>query len=271
MMRQTSMGVMTSLALLLVAPLETPAQDLEGSVEQAAKKTQNPVADQYKLQLENFFNFGLGPKDATQYALHAIPTIPFQLSEDWNLITRTELLVIDQPSPSRDVESAFGLGDLNPTLYLSPRKHATFSWGLGPTFTFPTATESALGSQEWSAGPAAVALVTQGPWVIGSRINNQWSFAGWGDHGVNRMWVQPFAHYNFPEGWYLATLPTITANWKAKSGEEWTVPVGGGIGKHWLLGKLGIDAQLMGFYNVERPPGAANSTFLFQIQLVRPK
>jgi hypothetical protein len=51
----------------------------------------------------------------------------------------------------------------------------------------------------------------------------------------------------------------------------WTVPVGGGIGKHWLAGKVGIDAQLMSFYNVEHPAGAADWQLLFQVQVVFPK
>jgi hypothetical protein len=172
----------------------------------------------------------MGTNNVTQYDHNDVLTIPLKLTDDWNLITRTDLPIINQPSLAPGTESAFGLSDLSPTLYLSPRKPSALEWGVGPSLTFPTATARSLGSGKWGAGPAAVVVTVQGPWVIGTRINNMWSFAGWGEQAINEMWLQPFAHYNFRRGWYLASLPTITANWKASSRNVWTVPLGGGLG-----------------------------------------
>jgi hypothetical protein len=67
--------------------------------------------------------------------------------------------------------SPFGLGDLNPTFFLSPAKPGKLIWGVGPTFTLPTATDSLLGTSKWSMGPAAVALSMPGPWVFGALAN----------------------------------------------------------------------------------------------------
>jgi hypothetical protein len=47
---------------------------------------------------------------------------------------------------------------------------------------------------------------------------------------VSQMVIQPFVNYNLPDGWYLSSVPLITANWEASSGNTWTVPVGGGGG-----------------------------------------
>ncbi len=263
-------AVVTLLALLLAAPLWAAEEE---TATELAKKTQNPVADLISVPFQNNFNFGVGPNKVTQYLLNVQPVIPFKLTEDWNLITRTILPIINQPSPAPGVESAFGLGDLNPTLFLSPRKSGAVIWGLGPTFTFPTATDSILGSGKWSAGPAGVVLTMQGPWVLGVLANNQWSFAGWGDQDVNQMLIQPFVNYNFPDGWYLTTVPDITANWKASSGNVWTVPLGGGFGNLWRVGKVGlpINTQLQAFYNVEHPDGGADWQLRFQIQVLLPK
>jgi hypothetical protein len=121
------------------------------------------------------------------------------------------------------------------------------------------------------AGPAVVVLTMQGPWVVGTRINNPWSFAGWSHQNINETWLQPFAHYNMRSGLYFASLPTITANWKTSSGNVWTVPLGGGIGKHWRLTEVwSIDAQLQSFCAVKHPDEAPNRQFFFQIQLVHP-
>jgi hypothetical protein len=243
----------------------------EESQEALAKAAQNPVAKLISVPFQNNFNFGVGPNDATQYILNVQPVIPISLSEDWNLITRTIMPIINQPSPAPGVPSVFGLGDINPTFFLSPAKSGKLIWGVGPTFSFPTATDSMLGNGKWCAGPAVVALTMQGHWVIGAIANQQWSFAGWGNKDVSAFLVQPFVNYNLPHGWYLCSAPIMTANWEANSGDKWTVPLGGGIGKIQRFGKLPLNIQLQAFYNVEKPDNAADWQLRFQVQFLFPK
>ena len=138
------------------------------SEEELAKIAQNPVANLVSVPFQNNFNFGIGPNHATQWDLNFQPVIPITLNEDWNLITRTILPIVNQPSPAPGIRSAFGLGDINPTLFLSPAGSKKFIWGVGPTFTFPTATDPMLGNGMYSAGPALVGLTMQGHWVIGA-------------------------------------------------------------------------------------------------------
>jgi len=241
------------------------------SQEALAKAAQNPVAKLISVPFQNDFNFGVGPREVTQWILNVQPVIPISLNEDWNLITRTIIPIINQPSPAAGIPSAFGLGDINPTFFLSPANSGKLIWGAGPTFTFPTATDSLLGSGKYSAGPAAVALTMQGHWVIGALANQQWSYAGWGDNDVSAMLIQPFVNYNLPHGWYLTSAPIITANWEAGSGDKWTVPVGAGVGKIQRFGKLPLNLQLSAFYNVEKPDNGPDWQLRFQIQFLFPK
>ena len=134
----------------------------------------------------------------------------------------------------------------------------------------PTATASQLGSGKFSLGPSAVALMIEGPWVFGALINNQWSVAGWSDRDVNQMLLQPFVNYNFGEGWYLTSAPIITADWKADSGDRWTVPVGAGVGKLFKAGKLPINTQIQAFSNVEHPKFGPDWQLRFQVQFLLP-
>jgi hypothetical protein len=238
-----------------------------------AKKTQNPVADLISVPLQSNFNFGAGSKDKMIYILNVQPVIPINVTEDWNLITRIIMPIINQPSLFPGMDSATGLGDINPTFFLSPAKPGGLIWGFGPTFTLPTATDDLLGSEKWSMGPAAVALTMHGPWVFGGLINNQWSFAGSNKRDkVNQMLLQPFVNYNLPAGWYLTSSPILTANWAAdRGGDVWTVPLGGGAGKLIKLGNLPINTQLTAYGNVAKPEFGPDWQLRFQIQFLFPK
>ena len=79
--------------------------------------------------------------------LNIQPVIPISIAPDWNLIVRTIVPIINQPSVAKGVPSAAGLGDINPTLFLSPAKPGKLIWGFGPTWTMPTATDKILGAQ----------------------------------------------------------------------------------------------------------------------------
>lgn len=239
--------------------------------ESLAREVQNPVAKLISVPFQNNFNFGIGPEEVTQYVLNIQPVVPITLNDDWNLITRTIIPVISQPSPAPGLPSAAGLGDINPTLFLSPAKSGGFIWGFGPTFTMPTATESLLGTGLWSAGPAAVALTMQGPWVVGVLANQQWSFAGWGDGEVSAFLVQPFINYNLPQGWYLSSAPIVTANWKERARDAWVIPVGGGVGKIFHLGRLPLNGQIQAYYNVRTSEEGPDWQLRVQLQFLFPK
>jgi hypothetical protein len=239
--------------------------------EALAKAAQNPIANMISVPFQNNFNFGIGPNEVTQWNLNVQPVIPISLNKDWNLITRTVIPIIDQPSLAPGVPSAFGLGDINPQFYFSPAKPGGLIWGIGPTFTFPTGTEPLLTSGKWSAGPAVVALTIQGHWVIGAVANQQWSFAGWGDQNVSALLLQPFVNYNLPHGWYLTASPVMTANWNADSGQKWTVPLGGGVGKIFKISKQSFNAQLQAFDNVVTPDNGPDWQLRFQVQLLFPQ
>src|SRR5271165_3962848 len=256
--------------VLLRANAAEPEDDAK--TEELAKESQNPIANLISVPFQNNFNFGIGPKDATQWDLNVQPVIPITLNKDWNLITRTIMPIINQPSPAPGIESAFGLGDINPTVFLSPKNWGKLLWGVGPTMTFPTASDSLLGNGKWSAGPSLVVLTTPGDWVIGALANNQWSLAGWGKNNVNSLLVQPFINYNFSYGWYLTSSPIITANWLAQSSDRWTLPIGGGVGKLFKLGKLPVNTQLAAYCNVAKPQqGGADWQLRFQVQFLFPK
>jgi len=212
---------------------------------------------------------GLETHDRTQHILNIQPVYPVTVGS-LNLINRLIMPVLYQPVGRDDGE--FGLGDFQYTLFLAPAKSGKIIWGAGPALSLPTATDDMLGTGKWSAGPAAVVLTMPGHWVLGALVQNLWSFAGEGDRPeVNSLLIQPFVNYNLKQGWYLSYSPVITANWKADSGDRWTVPVGAGVGKIFKIGKQPLNASVGAYYNVVKPEGGADWNLRFQVQFMFPK
>jgi hypothetical protein len=87
------------------------------------------------------------------------------------------------------------------------------------------------------------------------------------------MLIQPFLNYNFKHGWYLSSAPIMTADWTVRADQQWTAPVGGGGGKLWRIGKVGlpVNTQIQAFYNAIRPDFTADWTLRVQIQFLFPK
>ena len=126
---------------------------------------------------------------------------------------------------------------MNPSFFLSPGKPGNLIWGAGPAFVIPAATNDVLGQGKFSIGPSFVALAQPGHWTLGAFVNNVWSVAGSGGRPVvNQMLLQYSINYNMKEGWYTTIQPILAANWRANSGNVWTVPFGGGVGRIMKLG-----------------------------------
>jgi hypothetical protein len=263
---------------LLAAALLTvvPAAHAEMSAEELAKLAQNPVGNLVSVPFQNNTNFNVGPRDGTQNILNIQPVYPIELNPDWNVITRTILPLIWQPGFVAGQGTEFGLGDIQLSAFLSPSKPtaAGIIWGAGAIVQMPTNTDARLGNKNWGLGPTAVVLRIQhgDPWVYGVLANNVWSLSSDERGGAyNNGLIQPFVNYNFKEGFYLTSAPIMTVNWKADGGQRWTVPLGGGVGKIFHLGRLPVNTQLSAYYNVVHPDDGANWQIRAQVQFMFPK
>jgi len=266
-MRPPNVGIAI---LFFIALTSLPGYGQESSDADLAKATQNPLASMISLPFQNNTNFGIGPGDDTQNILNIQPVWPFSLNDNWNFITRTIIPVISQPGFAPGDSRTFGLGDTTFTGWLSPKDTGKWVWGAGGALVIPTSTDDDLGAGEWAFGPSVVLLTMPGKWVIGSLFSNVWSI-GSVDEDINFFTWQPFINYNLDGGWYLVTAPLITADWEADSDNTWTIPLGGGVGKIFRIGKLPLNGQVSGYYNVEKPDFGADWQLRIQLQLLFPK
>jgi hypothetical protein len=270
-------------AASLAAALAAIPAHAEMSTEELAKLAQNPIGNLISLPFQNNTNLNAGPQNETQNILNIQPVIPIEVNSEWNIITRTIIPVISQPplTPTGG-ERINGIGDVQFSAFLSPASPGSggLIWGAGAIAQAPTDSNDALGNPRWGLGPTVVVLHLEhdDPWVYGVLVNQIWSVGNatkgsrqQGDY--SQALVQPFVNYNLPDakGTYLTSSPIITADWKADSGQKYTVPVGGGIGHIFHLGKLPVNTQLAAYYNAVKPDFGPNWQIRFQVQLMFPK
>jgi hypothetical protein len=208
------------------------------------------------------------------------PVVPVSVG-NWNLISRPILPIAYVPGfinglaglPSgSEGNGVFGLGDLNYSLFVSPVEVGKVIWGVGPSITLRTATDSQLGAGKWSAGATAVVLTQPKPWSVGLLVRHLWSFAGDDDRKkVRQFLMQPFVNYNFDGGWFLFTDPSITANWQADSDQKWMLPLGGGVGRLFNVGKQPVQMRFGAFGYAVRPDAAPKWALKFSVQFLFPK
>lgn len=249
--------------LLLFLGSSLLAQDAE----ELSKEAANPVANLMSFPFQNNTNFGYGSFNRTTNILNIQPVIPFA---NGKIVTRTIFPIVWIPDYSTESDMySTGLSDITFTAFYVPESKGII-WGLGPVFDIPTGGEK-RGTQKWTIGPSFLALVQPGEWTFGFLMNNVWSFAGNSEAAdVNRGLLNLFIVRQLGEGWYVNSVPIITVNWKAESGQQWIVPLGIGAGKLSFVGKLPLNIQVGYYYNIVKPDFGPKSQLRIQAQILLP-
>jgi hypothetical protein len=245
----------SSLVCLLAASVLTSGQVAAAADSQSeiAKKLNNPIASLISVPVQLNHDENIGPGDAGERrVLNIQPVIPISLNEDWNVISRTIVPLIDQTDIPAGVDES-GLGDVFQSLFFSPKAPTSggWIWGVGPALLVPTASEDILGAEKWAGGPTAVALKQSSGWTYGALTNHVWSFAGDNDRAdISTTFVQPFLAYT------TATFTTFGTNTESSydwDREEWSVPLNLSATQVFKVGEQPMSVQFGARYWADSP------------------
>jgi hypothetical protein len=260
--------------------LATMAMALAASVsaqsDQAAElalQLSNPVASLISVPLQyNDDEYSGTNAGASVSKLIAQPVIPFSLNNDWNLITRTLIPLVDQKDFPVAAFNESGLSDTTASFYFSPTSPTAsgWIWGAGPVILLPTATQDTLGTEKWGLGPTGVALKQTGPWTVGMLAGHVWSVAGSDSRAdISATTLQPFFSYTTKLHTTIGAYTESAYDWK---GEEWQVPLIVQAGQLLKLGPQIMQLAVAAKYWAEAPDNGPEGWGLrLQLTLLYPK
>jgi hypothetical protein len=235
-----------------------------------AQQLANPVSSLISVPFQSNWDFGIGLEDASRYTLNIQPVIPLSLDEEWNLIVRTIVPVIDAESPAPGIPDASGLGDIVQSFFFSPVDPVN-GWiiGAGPAFLYPSASDVLLGSEQWGAGPTVVALKQDGPWTRGALVNHIASYAGDDSRpGINATFLQPFVSYITPSKMTYTVNSESTYDWERG---QWLVPLNAMVSQLVAIGDQPVQFSLGARYYAEGPDGGPDWGVRAAVTLLFPR
>jgi hypothetical protein len=127
--------------LALFVPVGSHAQQSE---EELATKLSNPVASLISVPFQFNWDHDFGPdREGHKSYLNIQPVIPARLNDDWTLISRLIVPIVDQHIPFLGDGSQSGVGDITGEFFFVPSKPGPggIIWGVGPAVLIPTSAD----------------------------------------------------------------------------------------------------------------------------------
>ncbi len=221
-----------------------------------AKELANPnaVLGFFALPIDYISYTGSLPYASSQNAfkINFQPSLPYPLGPRTNLFLRPLVpIFIKQPvfdgSSFRDV--GVELGDIGYDLAVGhtwPSKWLTL---LGIVGSAPSATLASLGARQWTIGPELVVGKTTKWGFVGVLVSNSWGLRD--SKEVNITGGQYFYTINLKNAWQIQAQPTYSYNHNGTSGNQFTFPIGTGLAKTIIAGKMPLKFGLQYWYYIE--------------------
>ena len=181
------------------------------------------------------WNRDIGPgRDGRSFYLNFQPVVPVKINDDWNVVSRTIVPIVDQHAPFLGDGSQSGVGDILQSLFLAPSSPVAggIMWGAGPAILIPTHADF-ISARKWGLGPTAVVLKQERGWTYGILGNHVWSVGGGGMESFSNTFLQPFLSFTTKDAWTFALNSESSYDWKHS---QWTVPLHATASKLMTIG-----------------------------------
>ena len=179
-------------------------------------------------------NYGTDAQTNRVIARAIIPRVPRLSFLPVQLVRPSFFLVTVPKGKGSETRTEFGDMQLFDAFILPwPPRSTGLTMGLGPTFTFPTATDKSAGQGSWQVGPLFGAIYKGTPWLLaGWLVQNPVSFAYTSPERqrVSTLIFQPVLLVSVGGGWYVKSADASWAmNWQQHTST--VLPVSFGIGR----------------------------------------
>lgn len=251
-----------------VSKIETSKQTnnaalTEQELSEMQQKLNNPLADLWLLFLQNDYVSFTDAQD-NDYQINSLkfqPVMSFDFSDDYNLIVRPTIQYNSLEAPGLERES--GLGDVGLLAALGP-KASVNGWVIGGGFTsmFPTAEHkelTTLGANQSAIGPALVALKIGENNTYGAVVQH---FQGVGssdlrdingnEEDISLTDIQYVYRHKISPTVQVGFAPNIQVDWNKEGSDRFSIPVGVGIDKITMIGKMPLRVGIEAYHYVEQ-------------------
>jgi hypothetical protein len=220
-----TLSVMAGSVMAQMAPAAAGGAD-----DDLAKQLSNPVAALISVPFQYNYNDGYLDGKGVQSYINIQPVIPFSISDNWNVISRTILPVVNLQGFEGEGSSTTGFGNITQSLFLSPKAPTKggLIWGVGPVIQIPTSTNG-ISPNQWGLGITGVALKQSKGWTIGALVNQIWSVSRNDEYGESsNAFLQPFISFTTKKATSFTLNTESTYDWV---NEEWSVPINFTVGQ----------------------------------------
>src|SRR5262249_9044049 len=139
------------------------------------KQANAPISSILQVRIQDTYVPDFTGADGQGNTLTMAVTMPLPAHR---LIPRPQLSLLTLPTAVTTPAGTTGVGDLRFLDIVVMDAGSRLLWGVGPTFIFPTASETMTGQGKWQLGPAAAVAYLPERWLIGALAQNPISFAG---------------------------------------------------------------------------------------------
>ena len=264
---------------LMAQEAEAPESN---SAEEAAKKLADPNATigMFSIPIDYIHYNGdmNGASEQNAIKLSLQPSLPYPIKKGQNIFVRPLIpFVLAQPTISDEgefIQESIELGDIGFDMAYGISFPSKWMTVFGVAGTMPTATKADLGSGRWMLGPEAFLGKTTKWGFAGVLVSQTWSL---NKNKVENAIPDPDdfgyigeAYYpdkrevlsilsgqymytvNLKNAWQIQAQPVYLFNYNAKEGSRLTLPLGTGVSKTIIAGKMPMKFNVQYWYYVAR-------------------